>query len=480
MIIIPRLLRDRQVVGIVDLFFGDNGKGKIDDELAALVDEEGKLFFEIDYRPGGGPNTGHSTVVDGKKRVFHLIPSGSIVEGMTSVLGRAQAFDCRIFFQELEMVQEVNPRAKILVDYGAHVIIPYHTALDRLREATMGDSKIGTTGRGVGPCMETKASRFGYVTVGMLNDKPRLKEQIEKAKQRIQPELSDITSRLMRRGVDFRTILSEPKFTKSRFDIGDYNSVADFFDDRGEIHSDMMLQYCLHYGAHLGDLVTDAVTFVKGEAKEGKRILVEGTQGYFLDLTHGDYPYVTAGLTTRSGLEHDAGIYFDLVVNVTKPYATRVGNGHFPSEITGKEADILREAGGEYGSTTGRPRRVGHLDAVALRYALDDNLGSDEYRIVALTKLDVLKGFRPKITVGYEVNGRPKKEIHDLRELSHVSGCCNIPLDGEIEDIRGLTRFDDLPGNARKFVDLVEKLVECYVMFAGTGPERGQFIMRDF
>lgn len=467
-------IKEAQVVAIVDTFFGDSGKGKIDDHFASLSDGD-KYYFSTNYRPNGGPNTGHSVYVNGKKYVFHLVPSGVVNRGVSGVIGRAVSFDPRVFFNELDMLTRAGiSDPKIYVDYGSHVIMPYHILLDILREET-SDGKIGTTKRGVGPCIETRDSRYGFVTVDMLLDRNRLEENVTDAARRIQAELSDLMNKFRSDGNGLGN-LWDKYLTSFVGDVGE-RKLGDYFK-QGVIDIRRIVDDYFALGSMLEIYIDDGVNLVRNRVKNGERILVEGTQGFFLDITHGDYPYVTAGLTTRAGLEHDAGIDFDSVVNVVKAYGTRVGSGHFVTEIEDEDlAERLRKAGNEYGATTGRPRRVGWLDGVALRYALEHNSRRGERKIIALTKLDVLSGFEPKICSEYNIDGRTTRK-YESRDIKRAKAVSFMEL-SEIESINEIERFDDLPINAKRYVDMVQEISGGEVLLIGNGQNREDLIVRD-
>ncbi len=444
-------LENKKVVAIIDTFFGDSGKGKIIDYLASLTSNNKPLFPYV-YRPNGGPNTGHTIEVNNKKYIFHLIPSAALIKEIKCFIGKAVTFEPRTFFEELEIISKANPDVKIYIDQDTHVIMPWHTALDNLREITNSKTKIGTTGRGVGPCMETKCSRKGFVTVGMLNNEEELKIRINEAAIKLNPELKDLKERfnenkeLLIQYKSFDHYLNTIKLPTGI-------TLSKFFID-GEIDVDFTLREYKDYGKKLENLIVNVIPFLRSELNNNKRILVEGTQGVFLDMQHGTYPYVTAGLTTRAGLEHHAGIFFDLVINVVKAYGTRVGNGPFTTEILDLElSKKLRDSGNEYGSTTGRPRRVGWLDLDALKLAFELNMREDEIPLIALTKLDVLEGFEPQI----------------------ISKEGSVIFD-KLESINGIKSLEDLPKNSKTYVKYIEEQTNSKIVLIGNGASREQII----
>ncbi len=466
------LLKDKNAVAVVDTFFGDSGKGKVTDWLASLK-ENNKPVFSCVYRPNGGPNTGHTINVNNKKHVFHLIPSAVLIPGIECFIGKAVAFEPGCFFAELKNVLVANPKAKVYVDSNAHVIMPWHIALDNLRETVHGKGKIGTTGKGVGPCMETRCARKGFVTVGMLNDHIMLKDRIEEAVRNLGPELDDLIKRFYSNTM-LINMYNNVKGYLATIPLKLGGSLTDFFED-DKLNVDAIVETYMMFGSRLFSMTKDVVSILRSKLKEGNKILVEGTQGAFLDIEHGSYPYVTAGLTTRSGLEHDAGLPIDLCLNVVKAYGTRVGNGPFPTEILDEElANKLRDAGNEYGSTTGRPRRVGWLDAVALRHALDLNSRNGEKRLLVITKLDVLKDFEPVICDEYIINNKLTKDCIDM-ENARLGSC---KMFKSIGNIISVNKFEDLNENARNYLEAIEIMCNAEVVLVGNGPGREDIIVR--
>ncbi len=463
------LLANKKSVAVLDTFFGDSGKGKIVDYLASMNDS-GKPFFHMVYRPNGGPNTGHTINVENKKYVFHLIPSAALISGIDCFIGRAVAFEPRCFFQELSQVLDKNPDAKICIDYNTHIIMPWHIALDNLREVS-NTGKIGTTGKGVGPCMETKNSRKGFVTVEMLlpkNSKLFI-DVVDNAIKKAEPELNFFTENFNGNVNEFLRSINLP--------LG--MTLAYFFKDK-KLDRDKIIEAYLEYGKKLEPMASDVLALIKNRLKSGERVLVEGTQGVFLDLDHGTYPFVTAGLTTRAGLEHAAGIYFDLCINVVKSYATRVGNGPFPTELADDLGNNLRDSGNEFGSTTGRPRRVGWLDAVALKYAVELNTRNDEKPLIALTKLDVLEGFSPMICDEYKITSNPHPKFSKEFSITEIENakighCFKFE---RIESIKGISSFNGLPQTALNYIKKIEDITSGEIVIVGNGPERESVIVK--
>ena len=342
------LIRKHQVIGVVDSFFGDSGKGKVVDWLAYQKYNDLRIFAAV-YRPNGGPNTGHSVYVHGTKQVFHLIPSAALIPDMKCFIGRGVAFDPPVFYNELNSVNKANPQHHICVDADAHVIMPWHIALDNLKEAVKGNGKIGTTGKGVGPCMATKCNRDYFVTIGILADKDALDKKVSEAIIDLDPYFESLMYR-------FNSNISAVSETKgiamdylAKINLANGIKLSDFFKVNGKLNRDMIIETYYSYGTKLKERTWDTLSLLQEKITEKKRILVEGTQGALLDKEFGTYPYVTAGSTTRFGLEHDAGMPLDLCINVVKAYGTRVGSGPFPTEINEVDlAEKLRKAGNEY------------------------------------------------------------------------------------------------------------------------------------
>ena len=464
-----KLLANKKVVAVLDTFFGDSGKGKIVDYLASINDG-GRPFFHMVYRPNGGPNTGHTINIEGKKYVFHLIPSATLIPDISCFIGRAAAFEPGCFFEELNQVFANNPGARIYVDRDAHIIMPWHIAIDNLREAA-STGKIGTTGKGVGPCMETKNSRGGFITIGMIlpENKELFSKIIDEGIKKTEPELDFLIKNFNGNVNEFFRGVNMPLGT----------TLAAFFKNN-KIDREKIFEIYTEYGKKLEPMAADVLSLIRIRLKAGERILVEGTQGTFLDLNHGTYPFVTAGLTTRAGLEHDSGLYFDLCINVVKAYATRVGNGPFPTELADDLGNNLREAGGEFGSTTGRPRRVGWLDIVALRHAIELNTRNDEKPLIALTKLDVLGGFSPMICDEYKISLNPhprfSKEFNSADVKNAKPGHCY--KFEKIESIKGANSFMEIPGSALNYIKKIEELTGGGIILVGSGPERAEIITR--
>ncbi len=417
---------------IVGAQWGDEGKGKVVD----LYSE----FADVVVRFGGGANAGHTLVVEGKKLVTHLLPSGVLRgRGTRCVLGDGMVIDPRVLLEEIALCKAsglLPDDRDLMIGRFAHVVMPYHRALDGVREA--GPGAIGTTKRGIGPAYEAKMARRGVRMLDLI-DEARLRELV----------------------------------------ASNYAELGPVFASRGEVLPDVepMIAEYLQFGAELRKYFGDSSRFVYDSMKRGQHILFEGAQGALLDVDHGTYPYVTSSTTTAAGACTSCGIgptAVSAVVGITKAYATRVGGGPFPSELLGEAGDALREAGGEYGATTGRPRRCGWLDVAALRLAVRWNGLSG----LALTKLDVLRGMRKiKICVGYQVDGELRDELPTaLADLERATPVYE-ELDGWEADLRDVREFDALPTAARRYVRRIEELTGVEVILVSVGPARGETIL---
>ena len=413
--------------------WGDEGKGRIVDLMAERAD--------LVVRYQGGNNAGHTIVVDGRKMVLHHVPSGILRENGLSLIGNGAVVDPAVLAGEMEGLRSagypVSP-SNFLLSERAHVIMPYHRKIDVLREERLRGRRIGTTGRGIGPVYEDKYARRGF----------RLLDIAEPESFRARLE----TVMVERNAYIERVLGSDPL-------------------DPAEVYE----EYAAH-GEALRPFMTDAAAVVRRSSREGKRILFEGAQGSLLDVDFGTYPYVTSSNAGLGGVFSGTGAPAGLVgsvVGVSKAYATRVGEGPFPTEESGEIQEALRREGGEYGATTGRSRRCGWLDAVALNYSI----GTNGVSALALTKLDVLSGFaKVKICTGYGRNGSVTDEFP--ASLSALADCepRYEELDGWREDLGGARSPGDLPENALRFVRRVEELTGIPVWMVSVGPARDMYV----
>lgn len=412
--------------------WGDEGKGKIID----LLSEKANMVI----RSQGGNNAGHTVVNAGQEFRFHLIPSGILYRDVTCVIGNGVVLDPRVLLDEMQQVQSRGISIdRLVISDRAHLIMPWHPILDKLEEEQRGDDRLGTTWRGIGPAYADKVRRIGF-RVGDLT-KPRFLEKklafvLGKIKNPILEELYHVPP------LDLQEILKE--------------------------YTD--------YGGRLGPYIKDIFPIVHNAVSRNDRILLEGAQGSMLDLDFGTYPYVTSSSPTAGGALTGSGIpptAVDLTMGVFKAYTTRVGYGPMPTELDNELGKQIREIGKEYGTTTGRARRVGWFDAVVGRYSVALNgIGS-----IALTKLDVLDEFDPiRICTGYISKG----ELHEypMSNISHLKHCEPVyeTLPGWRSSIAGIRRPEDLPKAARRYIDRLSELCGAPIDIVSVGPARDQTI----
>lgn len=423
------------VAVVVGAQWGDEGKGKVVD----LLSEEANMVV----RYGGGANAGHTLVKDGKQLVTHLVPSGVLHPGTRCILGDGMVIDPDVLVKEIGECKALGLLAKgeLMVGEGAHLVMPYHRLVEGLREdrsARTGKS-IGTTRRGIGPTYESKAARRG-VRVMDLYDRERMEDLFEQ-------NLSELGAIVQHYGGE------QPS----------KETVRSWIDD------------AMRAGESIQQSVGDAGFCVHQAIEAGENVLFEGAQGALLDLDHGTYPYVTSSSTLAGGAPQGVGIgptKIDKVIGITKAYCTRVGEGPFPTEMRGAEEESWRQAGGEFGATTGRPRRCGWLDVASLRRVIRTNgLAS-----LALTKLDILSGRGAiKVCVGYRVRG----EV--VAELPKREADCAEPVFEELagwdEDISGARSMDDMPTKAQDFVNAIEAMTGVPFCIVSVGPDRKQTII---
>jgi len=413
--------------------WGDEGKGKVIDLLADSV--------EMVVRSQGGNNAGHTVVNEGREFKFHLIPSGILYPQTTCVIGHGVVVDPKAFLAELDHVRERGVSTEnLVISERAHMVMPYHPALDQLGEQQRGDDRLGTTWRGIGPTYEDKVRRIGF-RVGDLS-KPKFLEK------------------------KLHFVLRLKNETLTRL----YG--ADPFDEQA------ILDEYIAYAERLEPYIRDIYPVVQGAIARGERILLEGAQGVMLDLDLGTYPYVTSSSPTAGGACTGSGIPPSRVsktVGVFKAYTTRVGYGPFPTELTDGLGEYIREIGAEFGTTTGRARRVGWFDAAVARYSVNSN-GIDS---IVLTKLDVLDTLDSiKICTGYEWRGEAWD--HPMANISHLKHCepDYIELPGWKSRTRECRSFDDLPRECRDYVAKLEELCGAAIDVISVGPDRDDTIVR--
>jgi adenylosuccinate synthase len=424
------------VIAVIGAQWGDEGKGKIVDLLAER--------FDIVVRYQGGHNAGHSVQIGNQSFVLHLLPSGIVHEGKTCVLGNGMVIDPKAFFEEADRLAgqgvQITPE-RVKVSSRAHLILPYHRALDHTSEERLGNEKVGTTLRGIGPAYEDKAGRRGIRVADALVP--------EVLRSRIERNLEDANRIIEAYGgepLDADTIIMETSLLVER----------------------------------LAPFIADTSHFLNQAAASRRTILLEGAQATLLDVDHGTYPFVTSSCTTAGGACVGTGLapkHITGVLGIVRTYTTRVGEGPFPTEMLEGEAELgqlIRERGHEYGASTGRPRRCGWFDAFATRYAAEIN----GFTAVALTKLDVLDALEEiKVCVGYELNGRKCDSLPSVsHELRHITPIYET-LPGWKSPTVGVTDLIDLPREAREYVNFLSNQIGVQIGLISTGPERSQTIV---
>jgi adenylosuccinate synthase len=417
---------------IVGAQWGDEGKGKVTDLLA----ERGDAVIRFQ----GGNNAGHTIVRDGQTYKLHLMPSGILHPGKLCAIGNGVVIDPRVLTEEIEELRRQRIDVSGLrISANAHLIMPYHLMLDHAGEAKLGKLEIGTTRRGIGPCYADKAARLGIRVQDLLDEKILRKK---------------IVAALEPKRLSLRPFAKDPKL---------------------DLHT--MTEEYVTYGARIARYIQDTAKLAWDLLDDGRNVIFEGAQGALLDIDHGTYPFVTSSNPVAGAACIGAGVGpkdIDEVWGVTKAYTTRVGSGPFPTEMEGEEANALREKGGEYGSTTGRPRRVGWLDLVALRYAARIN----SLTSLAITKLDVLSGL-DEIAVCTRYRGAEDAVFDDFpyhqTVLHHATGEY-LKLPGWREDLGDIRSEEDLPANTRSYLDFVADFVGVPIALIGVGPGRDQTI----
>lgn len=414
--------------------WGDEGKGKIVDlltEKAAAV-----------ARFQGGHNAGHTLVVGGEKTVLHLIPSGILRDDVTCYIGHGVVLAPDALLKEIKELENkgVPVRERLRISPNCPLIMPYHVALDKAREAKRGSGKIGTTGRGIGPAYEDKVAR---------------------------------------RAIKFADLFRHDAQEKLRNLIDYHNFQLTKYYGVDAIDFDATYELFLQWRDALKDLVADVTGELNELRKAGKHLMFEGAQGTLLDIDHGTYPFVTSSNTTAGGVSTGTGIgplYLDYVLGITKAYTTRVGGGPFPTELFDDVGAHLAKVGHEFGATTGRARRCGWFDAESLRRAVVLNSLSG----ICLTKLDVLDGLDEiRIGIGYELPETESEGAYDAEFYESVTPIYET-VAGWSESTVGITQYDDLPDNAKAYIKRIEELIDCPVDIISTGPDREQtIVLRD-
>jgi adenylosuccinate synthase len=410
---------------IVGLQWGDEGKGKIVDLLASKYD------YVVRYQ--GGHNAGHTIVLDGKKIALHLIPSGVLNPKAINIIGNGVVVSPFHLIEEMKQFE--NLEGRLFISDRAHMILPYHAEIDMAKEKMRGSNAIGTTGRGIGPCYTDKVARNGFMIMELLDENTLFKK--------LEAYFADNKKLFEAYGVEI------PSMSELMNEIRRYKEV-------------------------LAPYISNTTQIVWKALREGKNILLEGAQGTLLDIDHGTYPYVTSSNTIAAGSCSGVGLSpkdIGKVIGIAKAYSTRVGNGVFPTELEDATGEKLRVSGAEFGTTTGRARRCGWFDAVAVRYACRLN-GVDA---VSLMKLDVLDGFEKiKICIAYKKDGQMLDYVP-----SSMDGITPVyeEMDGW-ESLKGAKTFADLPANAQKYVLRLEELIDSKIEMVSISPERNDTIFR--
>jgi adenylosuccinate synthase len=419
--------------------WGDEGKGKATD-LLATQHEAGADSIDFVVRTSGGHNAGHTIVVDGEKFATHLLPSGILTKGCTSVIGNGVVVSPEALFRELDALEARGVDVtRLLVSANAHVIASYHSTIDKVTERFLGKNRIGTTGRGIGPAYADKINRIG-IRVADLFDESILRQKVEGS--------LEVKNQLLAKA---------------------YN--------RRAVAVDAVVEELLSYADRLRPMVADTALLLNRALDEGRTVLFEGAQATMLDVDHGTYPFVTSSNAVAGGVCTGAGIgptRIDRVIGVIKAYTTRVGSGPFPTELFDEDGEKLWKVGGEVGVSTGRDRRCGWYDAVIARYASRVNGLTDLF----LTKLDVLSSWeRVPVCVAYDIDGVRHDEMPMTQSEFHHAKPVYEFLDGWWEDISDCRSFEDLPKNAQAYVEALEELSGTRIWGVGVGPGREQTLV---
>ena len=416
--------------------WGDEGKGKATDLLGD------KVKYVVRYQ--GGNNAGHTVVIGNEKYALHLLPSGILTPSCIPVIGNGVVIDPAVLLEEIRGLNERGvDTSKLKISTNAHLITPYHRTIDKVSERFLGKSKIGTSGRGIGPAYADKINRIG-IRIQDLFDPSILRQKLEGA-------------------------------------LHDKNQVLIKVFNRKGIEVDDVLAEYLEYAEILKPYVTDTSLLLNKALDKGEVVLLEGSQGTLLDVDHGTYPFVTSSNPTAGGASTGSGIgptKISRVIGIVKAYTTRVGSGHFPTELFDEDGEKLRSIGGEFGTTTGRSRRTGWYDALIARYAVRINGLTDFF----LTKLDVLTGWEKiPVCIAYVIDGKRVDELPSSQTDFHHAKPIYEYLPGWSEDISGAKELRNLPENARAYVKYLEEISGAPMSAIGVGPGRDQTIsVKDF
>ena len=415
--------------------WGDEGKGKVTDFFASSAD------YVVRFQ--GGNNAGHTIVVEDEKIALSLIPSGVLYPSCIPVIGSGCVIDIGFLKKEIEMLNSKNVNtAKLAISPNAHVVMPYHKLLDELIEESLGENKIGTTKKGIGPCYVDKIQRNGIRIQDLLDD-----EIFEK---------------------------------KVKQNVEDKNQLLTKIYNKDPLSPEEIIKEFKSYKNLITNHIKDTSLIISNAIKENKNVLFEGAQGTLLDIDHGTYPFVTSSNTSSGNAAIGSGVgplNLDKIVGVTKAYISRVGSGPFITEQDNETGDYLIEKGAEFGVVTGRRRRCGWLDLISLKYSVRVNSLSELF----ITKLDVLSGLEEvKLCIGYQ-NGQ--EVINDYpyeQKILYNAKPVYETYEGWSEDITSVKKFDDLPENAKKYINAIEDYIEIPITFISVGPERNQNIVIDY
>jgi adenylosuccinate synthase len=416
---------------VVGAQWGDEGKGKIVDHLSESVD--------IVARYQGGANAGHTVIIGEIQYVLHLIPSGIFHQNVTCVIGNGVVIDPIALLDEIRQLNilNINLTGRLLISHNAHLIMPYHKMLDSVREES--SEKIGTTGRGIGPAYIDKAQRIGI----------RISDLLDR----------DVFVKKLKRNIEEKNLILRKIYDKAELDIDKIVYEYETFDKK------------------IDEYVTDTALYLNTALRNGKRILAEGAQGALLDMDHGTYPYVTSSNPTSGGACTGLGIpptSVESILGIVKAYSTRVGNGPFPTELKDETGERLRKIGHEFGATTGRPRRCGWFDVVALKYSAMIN----GIKSIAITKLDVLDDFEKiEVCIGYRIHGKIVQTFPSAPQVLDAVAPIYETFDGWKTPISNITSYPALPANARKYIEAMASLTGTEIKMVSVGARRDQTIM---
>lgn len=416
-----------KIIAIIGCQWGDEGKGKLVDILAEK--------YDLIVRATGGANAGHTIYTENKKIVFHLIPSGVLHAGKIGVIGNGCVIHLPTLFEEIETLKKegVEVNGRLWISDRGHIVFEYHKKIDILLEEQKGGKKIGTTGRGIGPAY---------------------------------------TDKMMRMGIRIGELLNFEKFQEHYLaNLKIHQKMYVFEHDGGKELSELK-----NYAEKIKPFIAETFTLLRNARENEKSILVEGANGTLLDIDHGTFPFVTSSNAAIGGIISGTGIaprHISNVIGIVKAYTTRVGSGPFPTELLDETGNMIREKGGEYGATTGRPRRCGWFDAVVVRYACELN----GITAINLTKLDVLSGMKTlKIATGYSWNGRKLESFAQAISVIDQITIEYEEMPGWDESLDRCNSFENLPKNAQNYVKRIEKLVKTPIRFIGVGQDRKKMI----